>query len=140
MLISWATSAFLHKEVALRERFGEVATGGVAILAGITMVIFSLWSCYIYFNSLKKHGIQILGIMTGFLIFALCGVGIQFCLFKFECSDRTSAIIVLLGMAILWPILKVIELGINIQTNQRVDPTVKTPVESGNEQGTAGHP
>jgi hypothetical protein len=24
--------------------------------------------------------------------------------------------------------------------NQRVDPTVKTPVESGNEQGTAGHP
>ena len=26
------------------------------------------------------------------------------------------------------------------QANQRVDPTVKTPVESGNEQGTAGHP
>jgi len=25
-------------------------------------------------------------------------------------------------------------------SNQRVDPTVKTPVESGNEQGTAGHP
>jgi hypothetical protein len=24
--------------------------------------------------------------------------------------------------------------------NQRVDPTVKTPVELGNEQGTAGHP
>ena len=24
--------------------------------------------------------------------------------------------------------------------NQQVDPTVKTPVESGNEQGTAGHP
>jgi hypothetical protein len=24
--------------------------------------------------------------------------------------------------------------------NQRVDPTVKTPVESGNVQGTAGHP
>ncbi|WP_136078218.1 hypothetical protein [Pontiella desulfatans] len=26
------------------------------------------------------------------------------------------------------------------KSNQRVDPTVKTPVESGNEQGTAGHP
>jgi uncharacterized protein YceK len=25
-------------------------------------------------------------------------------------------------------------------SNQQVDPTVKTPVESGNEQGTAGHP
>jgi uncharacterized membrane protein YphA (DoxX/SURF4 family) len=26
------------------------------------------------------------------------------------------------------------------KSNQQVDPTVKTPVESGNEQGTAGHP
>jgi 5-methylcytosine-specific restriction endonuclease McrA len=26
------------------------------------------------------------------------------------------------------------------KSNQRVNPTVKTPVESGNEQGTAGHP
>ncbi len=26
------------------------------------------------------------------------------------------------------------------EANQRVDLTVKTPVESGNEQGTAGHP
>ncbi len=36
-----------------------------------------------------------------------------------------------------------IYLGFNVeenQANQRVDPTVKTPVESGNEQGTAGHP
>ena len=28
----------------------------------------------------------------------------------------------------------------NKTANQRVDLTVKTPVESGNEQGTAGHP
>jgi len=27
-----------------------------------------------------------------------------------------------------------------ITANQRVDPTVKTPVESGKVQGTAGHP
>jgi len=29
---------------------------------------------------------------------------------------------------------------INSKSNQRVDPTVKTPVESGKTQGTAGHP
>jgi len=30
--------------------------------------------------------------------------------------------------------------AINLKPNQRVDPTVKTPVESGKVQGTAGHP
>jgi hypothetical protein len=65
-------------------------------------------------------------------------------------DDALTYIYIGKGMAIIIPHDRVSEselkdLLAEVETrkqlaNQRVDPTVKTPVESGNEQGTAGHP
>ncbi|MDF7822850.1 hypothetical protein P4B35_02395 [Pontiellaceae bacterium B12227] len=42
----------------------------------------------------------------------------------------------------VWYVYSISKAGLQIKKNRQnqVDPTVKTPVESGNEQGTAGHP
>ena len=45
-----------------------------------------------------------------------------------------------LQISVLLSFFTAITLRIKRKTNQRVDPTVKTPIESGKAQGTAGHP
>jgi FtsH-binding integral membrane protein len=109
VLFIWALSSFINKHAVLRARFDEIVDDNQAIVLGFVMVIFALWSSYIYFSSLKKNGISVAAPLTVFFLLVVSGCAIQVYLSIAESPISITPFVIILGLVAVWSILELIK-------------------------------